>query len=184
MALGASVGASVGDSVGDSVQVQSRPAEVALLSPQPSQIALVVGQSVSTPESSSIKLKSSTLLTSHPPMSWLKADANSNMSSMVVTELRCETRNVDREGCGKRDWFRVRCCFERGAVDQQSTETHPTSQPPMSWLKADAKTNMSYMSVTELRCETKNVDREGCGKRDWFRVRCALMVVLYKSDLT
>ena len=52
----------------------------------------------------------------------------------------------------------------------------------MSWLKADAKTNMSYMSVTELRCETKNVDREGCGKRDWFLLDVAQNVVLWTNN--
>ena len=56
--VGTITGASVGATVGVQVCVQLRPAEVALLSPQPMQIALVFGQSDCTAESSNIPLKS------------------------------------------------------------------------------------------------------------------------------
>jgi len=49
-------------------------------------------------------------------------------------------------------------CFERGAVDQQSKETHLTSHPEMSLLKASALKNMLPMVVTELRCEIVRFD--------------------------
>ena len=63
-----------------------------------------------------------TELTSHPEMSWLKADARENMPRMVVTELQYDTRNVAEKliekSVGSEIGFmlEVICSYERGAV--------------------------------------------------------------------